>query len=123
MKEVRLTVSIVLTNWKAAFLRERGSGFLAVYAVFVAVFGFVAWVRGSSDARIIQGLLGFLLLVGPVYAVLRMQRGMVAKPMLFCLPRYRESLRALTFSAAILAGLGWATFGPFPPDTTSAEIV
>ncbi len=115
-------MSLVLTNWKAAFLRERGSGFLAVYAVFVSVFGFVAWIRGTPESEIIQGLLGFLLLVGPVYAVLRMQRGMVAKPMLFCLPRYRESLRALTFSAALLAGLGWATFGPFPPDMTAAEI-
>jgi hypothetical protein len=115
-------MSLVLTNWKAAFLRERGSGFLAVYAVFVSVFGFVAWIRGSSESEIIQGLLGFLLLTGPVYAVLRMQRGMVTKPMLFCLPRYRESLRALSFSAALLAGLGWATFGPFPPDVTAAEI-
>jgi hypothetical protein len=113
---------IVLTNWKAAFLREKGSGFLAVYAVFVSVWGFVAWIRGSSQPEVIQDVLGFLLLTGPVYAVLRMQRGMVAKPVLFCLPRYRESVRALTFSAALLAGVGWATFGPFPPDMTSAEI-
>lgn len=115
-------MSIVLTNWKTAFVRERGSSFLTAQAVFVAVFGFAAWVRGSSDARIIQDVLGFLLLTGPVFAVLRMQRGMVARPMVFCLPRYRESLRALTFSAAIVAGLGWATFGPFPPDTPSAEV-
>ena len=115
-------MSLVLTNWKAAFLRERGSGFLAVYAVVVSVSGFVAWIRGSFESEVIQDVLGFLLLAGPVFAVLRMQRGMVTKPMLFCLPRYRESLRALTFSAAILAGLGWATLGPFPPDTTSAEI-
>ncbi len=113
---------IVLTNWKAAFLRERGSGLLAVYAVFVSIWGFVAWIRGSSQPEVIQDVLGYLLLVGLVYAVLRMQRGMIAKPMLFCLPRYRESLRALTFSAALLAGLGWATLGPVPPGTTSAEI-
>jgi hypothetical protein len=115
-------MNIVLTNWKAAFLREKGSWFLAAEAVFVSVYGFAAWIRGSSESRVIQDVLGGLLLIGPVYAVLRMQRGMVAKPMLFCLPRYRESLRALTFSAALLAGLGWATFGPFPPDTTSAEV-
>ncbi len=115
-------MSLVLTNWKAAFLRERGSGSLAVYAVFVSVWGFVAWLRGSSDASIIQDALGGLLIIGPVYAVLRMQRGMITKPMLFCLPRHRESLRAFTFSAALLAGLGWATMGPFPPDQTPTEL-
>ena len=113
---------IVLTNWRAAFLRERGSRLLAVSVVFVSVFEFVAWIQGSSNAGTILGQFGPVLLIGPAYAALRMQRGMLAKPMLFCLPRYRESLRVFTFSVAPLAGLGWATLELLPPDMASAEI-
>jgi hypothetical protein len=108
-------MSLVLTNWKAAFWRERGTSFLTGFAVFIFVFEFIAPPRGSPDPRII-GVSGFLLLMGPVLSVLRMQRATVATPMLFTLPRYRESLRALTFSGAILAGLAWTlAFGLFRP--------
>jgi hypothetical protein len=113
-------MSLVLTNWKAAFWRERGTSFLTGFAVFIFVFEFIAPPRHSPDPRII-GVSGLFLLMGPVLSVLRMQRAMVAAPMLFCLPRHRESLRALTFSGALLAGLAWAlAFGlspiaPTPP--------
>ena len=90
--------------------------------MFVSVFEFVAWIQGSSNAGTILGQFGPILLIGPAYAALRMQRDMLAKPMLFCLPRYRESLRVFTFSAALLAGLGWATLQLLPPDMVSAEI-
>lgn len=103
-------MSVVLTNWQAAFQKEKGTSWLTVYAVFVFVYGCVAWVRGSFDARIIEDLLGFLLLAGPGWAILRLQRATAAKPLFFGLPGYRESLRALTFSGAIVFGVAWSLF-------------
>ena len=85
-------MSIVLTNWNAAFQKERGTWSLTACAVFAFVFGSIAWVRGSSAASIIDHSLGILLLAGPGWAILRLQRATVAKPLLFGLPGYRESL-------------------------------
>ena len=97
-------------------MRERGSGFFTVYAVLVAVFGFVAWVRGSSDARIIGDVLGFLLLVGPVFAILRMQRGILAKSMLFCLPRISRVVACpdLLRGDSVWGGMVFIFLEPFP---------
>jgi hypothetical protein len=106
---------IVLTNWKAAFVGERGSTFFTLYAVLVAGLGFTAWVRVSSDSPIIGNVLGFLLLMGPGLAVLRLQRHILAKSLLFCLPGYRESLRVLTFSGAIVFGAAWSLLFLTPP--------
>ncbi len=117
-------MSIVLANWKTAFVREWGSTFFTVYAVLVAVFGFAAWVRGSPDSKILVEGLGFPLLIGPGLAILRLQRAILAPPLLYCVPGYRESLRALTFSGAMVFGVAWSLFSlpPFQQPMTSAEL-
>ncbi len=114
-------MSIVLANWKTAFVRERGSTLLTVWAILMAAGEFIAWTRGSSDARIL-GSVGFLLLMGTGLAILRLQRGILAQPLFFCLPGYRQSLRALTFSAAMVFGVAWSLFWmPLSQPATSAE--
>lgn len=116
-------MNIVLTNWKAAFQKERGTWFCTVYAAFVFVIGSIAWVRGSSAARIIDHSLGVFLLAGPGWAILRLQRATVAKPLFFGLPGYRESLRALTFSGAIVFGVAWSLFSmPLAEPATAGEM-
>jgi hypothetical protein len=123
-------MGIVLTNWKAAFLRERGTSFLIIemlllIAAFLFDYGFATW-RGSSrdleDVGELAGVVGILLLIA-CFAVLRLQRGVRTKPLFFCLPGYRESLRILTFSAAIVFGVAWSVFRePLRRPATSAEI-
>ena len=117
-------MSIVWANWKTAFVREWGSTFFTVSAVLVAVFGFAAWVRGSPDSKILVEGLGFPLLIGPGLAILRLQRAILAPSLLYSLPGYRESLRALTFSGAVVFGVAWSLFSlaPFQQPMASAEM-
>jgi hypothetical protein len=124
-------MNIVLTNWKAAFLRERGSLFLIIWqflliAAFLFDYGFAKRRGSSHDLEALwalMGFVGFLLLIGPGFAILRFQYSVPAKPMFFCLPGYRESLRALTFSAAIVCGAAWSVLQePLGHDATSMEI-
>lgn len=124
-------MSIVLANWKAAFLREKGILSLIIWTLVLMAmclldYGFGQW-RGSSrdleDVGWFVGGVGFLLLIGPGFGVLRLQRGVMAQPLFFCLPGYRESLRGLTFSAAIACGVAWsAVREPLGRPATSAEI-
>lgn len=124
-------MSVVLTNWKAAFLRERGSLFLIIWqflliAAFLFDYGFAKRRGSSHDLEALwalMGFVGFLLLIGPGFAFLRLQYSVPTKPMFFCLPGYRESLRALTFSAAVVCGVAWSVLREPPGhDATSVEI-
>ena len=117
-------MSIVLTNWNAAFQKERGTWFLTVYAVFAFVLGSIAWVRGSFAARIIDHLArDFFCLQGPAGPSCVCKGRLWPSRCSSGLPGYRESLRALTFSGAIVFGVAWSLFSMhFSQPATTGEM-
>ncbi len=114
-------MNLVLTNWKAAFLKEKRS--LLLMAVALSGYGYIMWAGGSFELNEIRYFLGFILFIWPGSTVLRLQGELLLKPMSFCLPGHRESLRILNFSGAIIFGLGLSlALMPFYRHPTSVEI-
>lgn len=103
-------MNIVWVNCKVALARYRYTGPLT----FVCVFAFTrlalyqprpvdpeVGLVNPYDNILLSALFPFLLCSGLLHAVLIHQRGVTAKPLAFCLPGYRQSLRGLNFTAAL----------------------
>lgn len=108
-------MNIIWTNWKVALARYRYTGLLTF--VCCSAFTRLALYRPRpvdlevglpnlhDNIILFNTLFLFLLCSGLLHAVLIHERGVTAKPLAFCLPGYRQSLRGLNFTAA----LPWGT--------------
>lgn len=109
-------MNIVWTNWKLALWRHRYGGPLAL--LFLVGFKLVidrigpndpdAGLTGLSDNTLYFALLMFLPLSGWLHGVSMHEREMTARPLSFCLPGYRQSLRWLRITAALPWGVFFA---------------
>jgi hypothetical protein len=103
-------MSIAWTNWKVGTSRR-----LRVCMVFVAVISMlwlmVAWAVGFDtwDYWLFgPALMWIPVLLWATIAACRLQQKLISKPLSFSLPGYRESLRWLSFTAAMPAGVAGA---------------
>ncbi len=104
-------MNIVWTNWKLALWRKRFAGPAAV--IFFFAFATLVDARDPADPKAeITSLHDFpwffslcLSLSVVLVAVWTQERETTAKPLSFCLPGYRQSLRRWAFLAALPWGL------------------
>ncbi len=104
---------IIWTNWKLALWRERFVGPAAIISFFA--FATLMDARDPTDPKAqitsLHDYPWFFILVmsflvsGVPCAVWTQERETTAKPLSFCLPGYRKSLRGLTLLAALPWGL------------------
>jgi hypothetical protein len=107
-------MSIIWTNWRVALWRGRYTGplsFICCFALMQLTLGRPSPVDPEVGLTILHrsalfnALYIFFLSSGLLHAVLIHERDVTAKPLAFCLPGYRQSLRGLNFTAALPWGV------------------